>query len=580
MHPIVAAIQREGLIYMDKSVSLNKDVTSRLGWLLLFRVLIVSFLLGIAAFIQIKGSDSLSQASLYSLFTVIGITYLFSIIYVFLLKVIKDILFSVYIQCVFDILLITLLVYATGGIESVYSTLYPLVIIYSVIFLGRKGGILTASASSIFYGVFLNLEFYGVLHPIYSELNRGYDYSAGYVFSRIFIYVVSFGIVALLGSFVVEKQKRLVSLLSEKEDAFDQLDFLYSSIVESVSAGIMTIDLGGRVKSFNSAAEEITGHMFSRIKDRNINDIFSNVSELIYIRTEGDRRSVKRDDRKQNRFEAVVSHKDGRHMVLGFSFSPLIDRGGAEIGKILIFQDLTHLKEMEEEVEKSKRLAMIGEMSAVLAHELRNPLASISGSVQLLKKDLKLTGTDEKLMDIVLRGKDHLENLARDFLLLARPNLERRSMVDIKEIIDDVIESVRFGPDWNEDVTIETTLCEQNEVYGNDTEIRQVFLNIIVNALQSMPDGGKLAIKSMVLKGDGNQILEITITDTGCGIEKENLKKIQEPFYTTKEMGTGLGLAIVSRVIESNMGEFKVESEVNGGTVCTISIPRNFDRRL
>ncbi len=564
---------------MYNSVQMEKDLSSRLGWLMLFRVLVVSFLLGIAAFIQIRGADSLSQVSLYSIFIVIGATYLLSIIYVVLLRMVKSILSSVYVQSFFDIVLITILVYATGGIESVYSTLYPLVIIYSVIFLGRKGGILAASASGIVYGVLLDLEFYGILHPVYSELHHSYDYSAGYVFSRVFIYIVSFYIIAFLGSMVVERQKRLVSLLSEKENAFEQLDTLYSSIVESVSAGIMTIDLQGRVKSFNSAAEEITGLMFSRIKDRHIDKIFINISDVIYRKTEGDRRSTSSDDKKRNRFEAVVPLKEGKQMVLGFSFSPLIDRRGQEIGKILIFQDLTHIKEMEGEVERSKRFAMIGEMSAVLAHELRNPLASISGSIQLLKQDLNLTGTDEKLMDIVLRGKDHLENLARDFLLLARPSMDKRSVMNVKEIIDDLIESIRFGSDWNDNVTIETMLCEQNEVYGNETEIRQVFLNIIVNALQSMPDGGKLKITSRSMKEDGNELLEIAISDTGCGISEENLKKIQEPFYTTKETGTGLGLAIVNRVVESNMGEFKVESEVNKGTICTISIPRNFDRR-
>ncbi|MBW2637263.1 MAG: PAS domain S-box protein [Deltaproteobacteria bacterium] len=337
--------------------------------------------------------------------------------------------------------------------------------------------------------------------------------------------------------------------------------------------------MNGRVKSFNSAAEEITGLMFSQIKDRHIDKIFINMSDVIYRNTEGDRRIKAGDDNKQNRFEAIVPLKEGKQMVLGFSLSPLIDRNGKEIGKILIFQDLTHIKEMEGEVERSKRLVMIGEMSAVLAHELRNPLASISGSIQLLKKDLKLTGTDEKLMDIVLRGKDHLENLARDFLLLARPNMEKRSVMNIKDIIDDLIESVRFGSDWNEDIAVEKTFCERNEVYGNETEIRQVFLNIIVNALQSMPNGGKLDVTSRCMTRDGNEILEIAISDTGCGISEENLKKINEPFYTTKEMGTGLGLAIVNRVIESNMGEFKVESELNKGTICMVSIPRNFDRR-
>jgi two-component system sensor histidine kinase PilS (NtrC family) len=564
---------------MNNSSLQEKDLMSKLGWLMLFRVLIVSFLLGIAAFIQIKGTDSLSQISLYSVFTVIGITYILSILYVFLLKVLKKIYVNIYIQCIFDIVLITVLVYVTGGIESVYSTLYPLVIIYSVIFLGRKGGIITATASSILYGMLLDLEYYRAIQPVYSEIHE-YVYSAGYVFSRTFIYIISFYIIAFLGSFVVEKQRKLVTLLNEKESAFDQLDLLYRSIVESVNSGIMTIDLDGKVKSFNSAAEEITGLKFTQIKNRNIDQIFVDISEIIYRKTDGNRRSASRSSNPRNRFEAAVPLKDGSKMILGFSFSPLIDRFGKNIGKILIFQNLTRIKEMEEEVEKSKRLAMIGEMSAVLAHELRNPLASISGSIQLLKSDLKLTGTDERLMEIILRGKDHLENLARDFLLLARSSTGDRCVIDVKDVIDDVVESIRFGPDWHENVIIEKKLCDQNKIYGNETEIRQVLLNIIINALQSMPDGGNMILESRVmLNKDGKQIIQLSIRDTGCGIEKEKLKLIQEPFYTTKEMGTGLGLAIVNRVLENYEGEFEIESELNLGTICSITLPTKLDGR-
>lgn len=563
-----------------KNKSLYEENTLvRLRWLMFLRIAIVSFLLGIAAFIQLQGTESPLSVSLYSIYIIIGTTYFLSILYTFLLKKIDNIIFNVRIQSLFDVILITILVYVTGGIESIYSMLYPLVIIYSALFLGRRGGILIASASGILYGLLIDLEFYNVIHPFYSTVHE-YNFSPGYVFARIFIYIVSFYIITFLASFLVEQEKKTRVLLSEKESAFNQLDLLHKSIIESVNTGIMTVDLHGGIKSFNRAAEEITGFLFSRIKDRNIDDIFVNLSGMIYGKTDGERRSEREYELPQNRFEMTITSNDGKNIMLGFSFSPLIDSKGESIGRIIIFQDLTSVKEMEREVEKNKRLALIGEMSAILAHELRSPLVSISGSIQLLEKGLDLEGTDKRLMDIIIRGKDQLESLARDFLLLARPSPGDPCAMDVKNMIDDIIESVQFGPDWNENIEVVKELCDQNSVYGNEMEIRQALWNIALNAVQSMPDGGKFKIRTAtVMNENGKEYLEIRIGDTGSGIGKEYLDRILEPFYTTKEKGTGLGLAIVNRVVESHEGKLRIDSELNKGTQCIVLLPKNMDRR-
>jgi two-component system sensor histidine kinase PilS (NtrC family) len=192
----------------------------------------------------------------------------------------------------------------------------------------------------------------------------------------------------------------------------------------------------------------------------------------------------------------------------------------------------------------------------------------------LLDKDLKLEGTDKKLMEIILRGREQLENLIRDFLLLARPGSEDCNVMDVGEIIDDILESIRFGADWNENVRIMKKLCDRNKVYGNRTEIRQAILNVVLNAFQSMPEGGSLKIETeMTENEDGNSLFKISICDTGYGIEKLRLLKVKEPFYTTREKGTGLGLAIVNRIVESHKGRFDIESEPDKGTKCTISLP-------
>jgi len=546
----------------------QRSTYSRVQWLVVFRIAVVTFLLGLVAVVQFKLPDSLPPASINAIYTVIIITYIASILYAFLLKATRNIFISVYLQSTVDIVLATVLVYATGGIESVYSTLYPLIIIYSVLFLGKRGGLFIASMVSIVYGIFVDLEFYGTIHPIYHNMYQ-YNADAAHVLLRIGIHIVSFYVVALLASFVVEAEKKTKTLLSEKESAFDQLDILHKSIVESVGSGIITVDSADIIKSFNRAAEEITGISSGDAVNRTVDSIFPDFPPA--------KNRMKRMENILNlssrRFEIVFSPGED-DKILGFSIYPLIDPEGDSIGDILIFQDLTSVKKMEREIEKNRQLAFMGEMSAVLAHELRSPIASISGSVKLLMDSLELNGSDRKLMEIVLMGNDQLENLVRDFLLFARPDPRNRCTIDIAVIIDEILESIRFFPDWNDNVEIMKNLCTQTEVYGNSTEIKQALWNIVLNAVQAMPDGGTLKIETGSEIDEHNcEFLEIRIGDTGYGIEKDHIKNVLEPFYTIKEKGTGLGLALVSRVVESHGGVFEITSEPRKGTQCTVLLP-------
>jgi two-component system sensor histidine kinase PilS (NtrC family) len=229
---------------------------------------------------------------------------------------------------------------------------------------------------------------------------------------------------------------------------------------------------------------------------------------------------------------------------------------------------------MEEALEKSKRLALIGEMAAGLAHEMRNPLASLSGSIQILKRDLQLSEADEKLMQIILRGKDQLDRVIKDFLLLARPAPGDRETVFIKDIIEGVIESVRYLPDWNDDIKVRLILSDNLSVYANRTEVREIIWNLVINAVQSMPDGGLLSLETKkIYDGARTESLEIEVSDTGCGIDEQYLNRILEPFFTTKERGTGLGLAIVNRIIEGYGGKILIRKGIEKGTICRISLP-------
>ena len=549
----------------------EENVALRLRWLMASRVAIVTFLLGIAIFIEVKGMEPFSYISLPHLFFIIFITYLISIIYLILLRIIRNIRFNIYIQTFSDVLLITGLVYVTGGINSIYSVFYPLVIIYAVLFLPRSGVLIIASASAICYGMLLDLEYYGIISPPLHVMLQDYYYSAGYVISRIIIHTFSFYISAILASYVVEKEKRTRTLLAETENAFRQLDLLHRSMIESVDAGILTTNLLGSIKSFNRAAEEITGYSFAEVGEQNIDKIFPGLGEML---AQIDRTDYVSPVKK--RVELVFTVKGNEQKILGCSLSPLKNNRGRQIGNIIIFQDLTAVKKLEKAIERNRRFAFIGEMAAVLAHEMRNPLASISGSIQVLKKDLTLSESDAKLMQIVLRGKDQLESFMKDFLLLARPSSGTCEEFDFRGIITDVIESLQYVPDWHEGIEIVRRLDGASIIRANRMEIRQILWNLVLNAVQSMPEGGRLTIETgWSSEVGGGAAVEIIISDTGCGIESKYLGKIMEPFYTTKERGTGLGLAIVNRVVEGQGGTLRIDSVPNGGTTCTVWLPQN-----
>lgn len=554
---------------MSEQLLQEEGIDTRLRWLMLSRVAIVTFLLMVTTFIKFQKTEIFPEKALTSLYALCAITYFLSLAYLLLLKFVKKNRLNIYIQALTDVALITFLVYITGGISSIYSVFYPLVIIYSVLFLEKRGGLIIASASGILYGLLLDLEYYGIVHPINAIAVHEYALGAGYVFSRIFIHLLSFYIIGLLASFVVEQERKVRTLLTEKETAFDQLDLLHRSIIESVETGIMTINLQGRIKSFNRAAEQISGFTFAEVENRNIVSVFSGFAEV--------QEKIKEDDDKRssiNRYNIEFVRDKNNKLILSCLVSTLKDSTGKRIGDIVIFQDITSLIEMEEALEKSKRLAIIGEMAAGLAHEMRNPLASLSGSIQILKRDLQLNAVDEKLMHIILRGKDQLDHIIKDFLLLARPATGDRERIFIKEIIEGVMESIQYLPDWNNDIRVRLELSDNLSIYANRTEIREVVWNLVINAVQSMPEGGELSVETRkIYDGANGESLEMQVSDTGYGIDEKCLDRIFEPFFTTKERGTGLGLAIVNRIIEGYTGKILIRRGIEKGTICTVSLP-------
>jgi two-component system sensor histidine kinase PilS (NtrC family) len=545
------------------------------------RVIIITFLLSIILFIQFKKGVGLFITPNNFIYYFISITYLITLIYVPLLNRIKDVQKFAFFQHIVDVFLITLLIYLTGGIESFFVIAYIFSIISGSIILYKRGAYFVASISSIAYGAFLDLEYYGLIHPMYNSLSGGYEYSSSYVLYRISVYVVAFFVVAFLSSHLAEELRRKRGELIQKQDDYDKLEAFNRDIVQSLDSGLLTIASSGKITSFNKTAQKILGLTPEELEQGQIQQLFPDINEALFNLTE-----TSPTGNSYQRYETTFVDKTGKTLYLGFSISPLRDNKDQVTGKTFIFQDITRFKEMEEQVKRSDRMATIGEFAAGIAHEIRNPLTSLSGSIQVLKEDLKLKGANRHLMDIILRESERLNNLITDFLLFAQPSRINKEKVDIGDLIDETLQLFENSPGHNRAIKIVKDLKKKIFLFGDPHQLKQLFWNLFINAAQIMPTGGELRVNLATVnaqgtsnplkgarKGNLSPLAKISVSDSGDGIKPEEKEKIFEPFFTTKEGGTGLGLAIVHRIVENHEGFISVISQLHKGTTFDIFLP-------
>ena len=519
-----------------------------------------TFLVGTLFFLQQRYRIYAFQTAYlgYFLFSVYALT----VIYWYLLRKSASLQFHSYLQTSGDILLITVLVHLTGGIDSGFSLLYHLTIISASIVLYRRGGYLSAAFSSILYGAMLDMQYYNVPGFV-----RNQNFTAIQVLFQVFINILSFYSVALLSGYLSERLRKARQELREKSSDFADLQVLQEHILRSVGSGILTMGLQGNIASWNPAAEQITGYRHDEIKDRwqevfgdSVKGIFGHTNSLM---------------ERPFHFNGQIVKKDGSAAILGMTASLLKDDANAVRGIILIFQDVTKMVEMEEQVRKQERMATVGSLAAGIAHEIRNPLASLSGSIQVLQGELELKEDNRHLMDIVVRETDRLNTIITEFLEYARPRASQSEHVMLVSILDETIMLLKNSKSYLQNIRIICNVGPHFQIRGDSQRLRQVFWNLLINSCQSMRDGGTIAITALPFPPGGDDACwcELVFADTGPGIEYEYLDKIFDPFFTTKPGGTGLGLAIVYRIIEDHGGTIAVESEPGKGTQFKVRLP-------
>jgi two-component system sensor histidine kinase PilS (NtrC family) len=552
------------------------NLFSRIKWLMFFRAVVVTLLLGATVMVQLRDSSFFRYVSPVYFYAFIGFTYTLTLVYALLLRRVQSLKLFAYVQILGDVFFITLLIYLTGGISSIFSWVYLLAIFGAGTILYRRGGLLVASASSILYGALLDLEYYQLLLPIGGRQFSSLEPQGIYVLYLILVNMVAFYLVAVLSSYLAEQVRRKEEELKKRIIDYRQLERLYKHIVQNVVSGLVTVDEMGRVTSFNRMAEEITGRKFEEVYQEEIDSLFPGLSA--WTRSVGENPGEGWNRARLPRWETRFQRKDGASLILGFSISPLKDSSDREMGNIFIFQDLTRLREMEEHLKRADRLAAVGKMAAGMAHEIRNPLASISGSIEILKDELVSSAQNQQLMGIVLREVNHLNTLIADFLLFARPFSPGKEEIHLNRLIEEILQMFTRGPDFNRRIRLETQFEDDLHIQGDPHQIRQVFWNLFINAAQAMPGGGTLRVvlrkNSSPPAPSGGRILgEISVIDSGTGIGEEEREKIFDPFFTTKERGTGLGLSIVHSIVEGYGGKVTVQSQPGQGTTFSVFLP-------
>jgi len=566
------------------STERNQELLERIKWLMVLRLLFATFLLVATVFVQARAYPSFSNTSLASLYILTGIIYFLTLCYALLLDRIKKYILFAYVQLVFDVLFVTALIYVTGGIESIFSFMYILTIINAAIMLYRRGGLLIASASSIGYGSLLDLQYFGIIHPYYTRASELMTYTIGYYFYTLLMNIAAFYLVAFLSSYLAEELRRSSVKLKAKQYDLDQLELLNRNIVQSINTGLITLNNQLEISYINPAVEQISGFGYRDLEGIHIGDIFPKIVPYLSINDRGG----DNDDmlQPQKGIDVDFDRRDGTRLHLGFSQSILKDPGGDEIGLILILQDLTEFRQMQEQVRRMDRLAVVGELAAGIAHEIKNPLASLSGSIQMLRDEADFGPMQQRLMDISMREAERLNALVNEFLLFSRPERAVDRSVEVNEVIEDTLEMLKNSPELSRPIRIEKTLSKNLWVHIDSQRLQQVIWNLVLNAVQEMKNSGRLSVATAIRtkRGSGDaprdyardrqeKLAEISISDTGPGILPENQGKVFDPFFTTKEQGTGLGLTIVHRIVENYDGKIFLDSDGRSGTTFTLHFP-------
>ncbi len=519
------------------------DERNWLTWLVKVRILILMILLAIELAVI---SLTPSPVPMVPFLTGMVLWFVLSLFFVFLVSVWSETRLQAILQVLADLAMVTLVIHLTGGIESSLNFLYPLVIVVASMLLPRAWAFLSAALAFIFYGTILELEFFGIILS-YSNSYPKLKALQVVIFVNLFAYFA----IAYLATLLMTKLRQVDVQLQNASGALENLQALHENIVQSMSGGVITTGPDGRITLVNRAAQQLLEISDAELRGRAVAELFldslphfgagSGGAEVRYANAKGFRKTF-------------------RVMVSALNVS---DRG--DLGFVYTFDDLTEVRRLEREVRMQDRLAAVGRLAAAIAHEIRNPLTSIAGSVSMLSDSTALNSEEKHLLQIVIRESDRLNNIITDFLAYSRGKQYRLERVNLIPLLEDTLTLVenRLIVE-NSNVRLERSFAQTEAwVLADGDKLKQVFWNFCENAVRAMKKtGGKLTVSL----GERGADWEMNFSDTGPGIQPQQTEKIFEPFQSNFEGGTGLGLAIVYQIVQAHEGKVWARSEVGKGT--------------
>jgi two-component system, NtrC family, sensor histidine kinase PilS len=530
-----------------------RELRRRIGYLMLFRVVLITVVLGVTVALAAASPEQFAAPQQLLLFTIIVITYTLSLGYAFWLPRVANPLRFADAQLAGDLIITTFLVHVTGGAQSGYTFFYPLSIVGAATVRYRRGAAVVAVAS---VALFVLVALGGWLRIIPEPVGVALSDVPPVVFTRqLVLNVGACAAIAVLAGYLGDELARSGERLEKQRVRSLDLAMLKEDIIRCLTSGLLTIGRDGRVLTCNEAAGEILGVDGQQAIGRAVTELLPGLERL--LDGVGERESVRRGEVR------------ARDLVLGVSVSPLMNHRDEPIGRILNFSDLTELRRMEAQMKRAEKLAVIGGVAAAVAHEIRNPLASISGSMELLRA-APVEADNVKLMDIVLREVDRLNGLVTELLDYARPVARVTVEMDLGAALEETVRVFRQDRTWP-GIEVALTVAAPAMVAADPAQVRQVVWNLLRNAAESMPGGGVVRL-GLELEDEGRSAA-LTIADTGIGIAAEDLEHIFEPFFTTKRGGTGLGLPTVHRIITEHGGTVTVASSPGQGTTVTLRLP-------
>lgn len=525
------------------------DERNWLAWLVKVRVLILTFLLGTQLAIA---EFTPSRLPLRLFLGTMLLWYTLSLFYVVLMRFWREHRLQASLQVLTDLVMVSFVVHETGGWDSSLNFLYPLVIIVAGILLPRIWAHLFAALGFILYGTVLELNYYGVVKT-YCTTHPELKALQGIILVNLFAFIA----VAYLAGQLVSKLRQVRTELKDASGALEDLQILHENIIQSISSGLITTGLDGRITLVNSAAQKLLERPAAQLLSQPVTSLFFDPLP---------------NAESQSHSEVRVDSGKSFRKTVRVRVAALDVPGRGALGYVYALDDLTEIRRLEREVRIQDRLAAVGRLAAAIAHEIRNPLTSIAGSVSMLSSSPEMSEEHRHLLDIVTRESQRLNGIITDFLAYSRTKQYRLEKTDLVPLLEDTLTLMRNRMTTeNTGIVIESHLSIREAwILADGDRIKQVFWNIAENAVRAMPNGGSLKVSVEPLGEDW----QVSFADTGTGMTPQQTEKIFEPFQSSFEGGTGLGLAVVYQIMQAHEGKVWARSKPGQGTTFVLRLRR------